>query len=98
MAIDKLFERKKKKHNKQRKSTIIRPSPAIHELMKASAEKRKVDTADPQMRQSPPFVQRTFIGSRKFRKLRVRVQPKEDMSEGKVMRLDGNIIADFPPL
>ncbi|KAG1172253.1 hypothetical protein G6F70_004579 [Rhizopus microsporus] len=82
MAIAKLFERKKKKHNKQRKSTIIRPSPAIHELMKASAEKRKVDTADPQMRQSPPFVQRTFIGSRKFRKLRVRVQPKEDMSEG----------------
>ncbi|OBZ86053.1 hypothetical protein A0J61_05893, partial [Choanephora cucurbitarum] len=71
-AFDKSTRREKKA---KKKSSHISSSPAINELMKASLEKRKVNAALFKMRQTGPFVEQTFVGSRKLRRLRLVSEP-----------------------
>ncbi|KAI8387476.1 hypothetical protein BD560DRAFT_382604 [Blakeslea trispora] len=76
IAFDKSARREERaKRNRKKTDSMASSSPAIHELMKASLEKRKVNAAIFKMKQMEPFVEQTFVGSRKLRRLRLISEP-----------------------
>lgn len=66
----KKYETKKEKA-KKKTERMAKSSPAIQELMKASLENRKVKAALFKMKSEEPFVESTYIGSRKMKRLKV---------------------------
>lgn len=77
MAFKKYANRKEKEEQRAaKKKQSLKASPAIAELMKASVEKRKIKVAMLNLKQQGPFVQPTFVASRKLRRLRIPVQPE----------------------
>lgn len=77
-AFDKVKKAEEKRKAREERQLKTPFDPTINELMLASFEKRKVDANIQKSREEGPFVQSTFIGSRRFRKLRLRVEPGRD--------------------
>lgn len=75
VAFKKYKRQVAKRNNRLKKESSNSTSPIINELMQASLQKRKVSATLFKMKQSSPFVEPTFIGSRKFRRLRHVVEP-----------------------
>ncbi|KAL9547399.1 hypothetical protein MBANPS3_006183 [Mucor bainieri] len=102
MAFKKYASRKEKEEQrraaaaaKKQQQQRLKTSPAIAELMQASMEKRKVDTAMFQMKQQGPFVQPTFVASRKLRRLRIPVQPEDAQTRKAAKNGDNHAVSDL---
>lgn len=63
------------KEKRAQRARTMATSPAIAELMQASIEKRKINANIFASKQDGPFVESTFVASRKLRRLRLPVQP-----------------------
>ncbi|KAI8073555.1 hypothetical protein BDF21DRAFT_73830 [Thamnidium elegans] len=74
-AFNKIQKRDERLMRKEQRRVAMMSDPTINDLMLASFESRKVDVAVPKTEEDGPFVRSTFVGSRKLRKLRVRVEP-----------------------
>jgi hypothetical protein len=75
LAFKKYESQKTKGEKKLQKAQSMSASPAIAELMQASMEKRKISAAMFKLKETEPFVESTFVASRKLRRLRVAVEP-----------------------
>lgn len=75
VAFKKYESQRTKGEKRQQKAQRMSASPAIAELMQASMEKRKISAAMFKLKQTGPFVESTFVASRKLRRLRVAVEP-----------------------
>ncbi|GAN08977.1 hypothetical protein MAM1_0235d08497 [Mucor ambiguus] len=94
MAFKKYSSRKEKEEQKAaKKEQSLKASPAIAELMQASMEKRKINAAMFKMKQHGPFVQATFVASRKLRRLRIPLQ-SDDAQKRQTKNVDDHLVSD----
>jgi hypothetical protein len=89
VAFNKYKARSSRARKRLEKELHGSSSPTVNELMKASLEKRKISAALFKMKQAPPFIEPTFIGSRKVRRLRLLHEPYQgqDRKHGKVTNM-----------
>lgn len=80
-AMHKNELREKKKKARLQKQLAMSADSTINDLMLASKEKRKIDLELSKMKQDDPFVEPTYVGSRRFRRLRVVVEPYQDQNQ-----------------
>jgi hypothetical protein len=91
MVAFKKYKTRSDRTRKRLEKKLSNPSsPAIRELLKASLEKRKVSAALFKMKETSPFVEPTFIGSRKIRHLRLQVEPYQDKPHGNTQHCYSN--------
>ncbi|CAO3654191.1 unnamed protein product [Mucor fragilis] len=84
--------REKEEERAAKKNQSLKAAPAIVELMQASMERRKVSAAMVQLKQEGPFVQPTFVASRKLRRLRLAVGPEEGARKKHAKNVDNRLM------
>ncbi|KAL7330068.1 hypothetical protein PS15p_205057 [Mucor circinelloides] len=94
MAFKKYTSRKEKEEQKTKMRQSMKASPAIIELMQASMEKRKIDAALFKLKQQEPYIQPTFVASRKFRRLRLTVKSVESQRRTYTKKVDELSLSD----
>ncbi|CEP16613.1 hypothetical protein [Parasitella parasitica] len=94
MAFKKYEAQNEKQSRRLQKTHSMAASPAITKLMQASMEKRSIDAAMFELKQHEPFIESTFVASRKLRRLRLPVEQYKSIKKTPATKPYRNPLSD----